>query len=179
VPSNPRLSRRTAVGGVAAAAVALVTGCTSSDDSKPSATRTPSPSHSPGTDPDVKIAAAVLERERALLDRVAATARKHPRLAPELASARAAHRAHVALLTKAVPNDTPVRTPAPGAARRVPSRPGPALSALAAAETRLGDAGARSSLAARSGPFARVLASMAAAASQQSAHLTAAAAERA
>jgi hypothetical protein len=161
------------------AAAALVAGCTSSDDSNPSTTRTPAPRHSPGTDPDVKIAATVLERERALLERVAATARKHPRLAPELASARAAHRAHVALLTKAVPNDTPVRKPAPGSAHRVPGRPGPALSALAAAETRLSGIGARSSLAARSGPFARVLASMAAAAAQQSARLSAAAAERA
>jgi hypothetical protein len=173
------VSRRTAVGGVAAAAVALVAGCTSSDDSKPSATRTPPPRHSPGTDPDVRIAATVLERERVLLERVAATARKHPRLAPQLATARAAHRAHVALLTKAVPNDTPVKSPGPGATPRVPNKPVPALSALAAAEKRLSDVGARSSLAARSGPFARLLASMAAAASQQSVLLSAAAAERA
>jgi hypothetical protein len=173
------VSRRTAVGGVAAAAVALVAGCTSSNDSKPSATRTPSPRHSPGTDPDVKIAATVLERERVLLERVAATAHKHPRLAPTLATARASHRAHVALLTKAVPNNTPVRSPAPGALPRVPGRAAAALSALAVAERRLSDVGARSSLAARSGPFARVLASMAAAASQQSAQLSAAAAERA
>lgn len=169
------MSRRAAVGGVAVAAVALVAGCTSSDVSKPSATRTPTPRHSPGTDPDVKIAATVLERERLLLERVAATGRKHPHLAPTLAAARTTHRAHLALLTQAVPNDTPVRSPAPGTVPHVPGGAAQALSALAAAERRLSDLGARRSLAARSGPFAGVLASMAAAAAQQSAQLSAAA----
>ena len=116
-----------------------------------------------------------------MLERVAATARRHPTLAATLASTRAAHRAHVALLTKAVPDDTPFRSPSPGAdgSARVPRKPTRALSALAAAERHLGDVGARSSLAARSGPFARVLASMSAAASQQSVRLDAAASERA
>lgn len=175
------LSRRTALGAAAAAAAAVATGCTSSDDSRPSATRTASPSHSPGTDPDVKIAATALAKERAMLERVSATARRHPRLAATLDGTRAAHRAHVALLTKAVPDDTPYRSPSPraGSSVRVPRKPVPALSALAAAERRLGDAGARSSLAARSGPFARLLASMSAAASQQSVRLDAAASERA
>lgn len=175
------LSRRTALGGVAAAAAATVAGCTSSDDSRPSATRTPSPRRSPATDPDVKLAAAVLDKERAMLDRVAATARRHPRLAATLAGTRAVHRAHVALLTRAVPDDTPFRSPSPGAdgPARVPRGPARALSALAAAERRLSDVGARSSLASRSGPFARVLASLAAASSQQSVRLDAAASERA
>jgi hypothetical protein len=155
----------------------VVAGCTSSDDSRPSATRTAAPRTSPGTDPDVKIAATVLGKERALLERVAATARRHPSLAATLTGTRAAHRAHVALLTKAVPDDTPYHSPSPGGGR-VPRKPARALSALAAAERRLGDVVARSSLAARSGPFARVLASMSAAASQQSVRLDAAAPER-
>lgn len=176
------MSRRTAVGGIVAAGATFVAGCTSSGgDHHGSATRTPKPSHSPSVDPDVKVAATVLMHERAMLERVVATSRRHPATASALAGAQAAHRAHVALLTKAVPDDTPFVSPSPGAAKpgRVPRRAGPALSALARSEGRLSEIGARSSLAARSGPFARVLASMAAAASQQSVRLAAAAQARA
>jgi hypothetical protein len=158
---------------------ALVAGCTP-DRSKRAATRTPAPRHSPSTDPDVRLAATVLEHERAMLDRVSATIQRHPRLGATLASTRAAHRSHVALLTKAVPNDTPYHSPAPADRNpaRVPRRAPRALAALAAAEHRLADVGARNSLAARSGPFARLLASMSAAASQQGVRLVAAAAGR-
>jgi hypothetical protein len=165
-----------------AAAVTLVAGCTSSDSGHHgSATHTPKPSRSPAVDPDVRLAATVLMHERAMLERVSATARRHPATARALAGALAAHRAHVALLTKAVPDDTPFVSSSRGGLKPgpVPRRAGPALSALAQAESRLSGIGAHSSLAARSGPFARVLASMAAAASQQSVHLAAAAQARA
>lgn len=123
--------------------------------------------------PDVALAARVLRDEQAMLDRVVATVRAHPRLAGAVAGARAAHRAHVALLGRAVPDDVP--SPSAETNRgtpRVPDRPGPALAALARAEGRLGAAGRRSALSAESGAFARILASMAAAASQQAGHLT-------
>jgi hypothetical protein len=170
------LSRRTAIGGFVAATVALITGCTSSGGSGSAATRTPAPRRSPSTDPDVLVAATVLGHEQAMLERVTATARRHPRLARTLVGTRDVHRAHVALLTKAVPDKTPVHSPPP-ARGPVPPRPAHALAALSAAESRLSGSTAHSSLVARSGPFARVLASMAAAASQQSARLAAAATE--
>jgi hypothetical protein len=118
----------------------------------------------------------VLRSERAMLGRVLATARRHPALAPSLSGARAVHRAHVALLREAVPDDTAP----PGGHRtgRVPARPRQALSALARAEGRLGVAGQRNAVRARSGGFARVLASMAAASAQQAALLSTAARDR-
>jgi hypothetical protein len=60
----------------------------------------------------------------------------------------------------------------------VPPKAGAALAALARAEQRLSQVGRRSAFAAESGAFARVLASMAAAATQQSTQLAAAARDR-
>jgi hypothetical protein len=131
--------------------------------------------------PDVTLAAVVLRREQRVLDRVLATARRHPRLGPSLAGARAAHRAHVALLTRAVPRSARTTSPGLPSTRRhaaVPREPAAALAALARAEAELAAAGADGSLQARSGAFARLLGSMAAAAAQQSAVLGTAAADR-
>ncbi len=111
------------------------------------------------------LAARVLRQQRAVLSLVVATGRRHPRLAATLADARAAHRAHVTLLSRAVPPDAP--PPGPARAVRVPGSARAGLRAVVAAETRLGQDGTRAALAARSGPFARVLASMAAASAQQ------------
>lgn len=177
------VSRRTAIGGVAAVTAAVAAGCTG-EDSGPGTTAAPRRSGPPS--PDVALAAAVLVDEQAMLDRVLATARRYPRLAGTLAEARTAHRAHVALLTRAVPEDdrpgSPSASPSvPAAPRRrpvVPADPGAALAVLATAESRLTAVDQRSALAAESGPFARVLASMAAAAAQQAFALMAAAGER-
>jgi hypothetical protein len=188
VPSTPRaVTRRTAVGGLVAAAATTLSGCHATGvDRRPRATLTPLPSRRPGVDPDVALAAVVLRHERAMLARVRATADRHPTLADTLAGARAAHRAHVDLLVKAVPDETSSASPSAAepaspttgaAVPRVPERAAAALSALARAEERLSLTGRRSSFAAESGAFARVLASMAAAASQQGVHLVAAAQE--
>jgi hypothetical protein len=59
----------------------------------------------------------------------------------------------------------------------VPASPGAALAALAREEERLSQVGKRSAFAAESGAFARVLASMAAAAAQHAVALNTAAAE--
>ena len=135
----------------------------------------------------------------------AATGSSPLRAAPpargRVAGARAAHPAHVELLTGGPPDAVPVRrrphpalarphlsprralTPAltPALTRARPPRPGPAavaLAALARAEDRLaGLLGPARALAARSGPFARVLARMAAAASQQAVLIAAEAAD--
>jgi len=145
----------------------------------------------------VALAATVLTGEQAMLDRVLATARRHPGVAPALAEVETMHRAHVRLLTDAVPDDARSRasasasasasapsaapSPAPSGwgsgSAAVPGRPGAALALLASEEQRLGRIGKRSAFAAESGAFARVLASMAAAAGQQAVALNAAAAK--
>ena len=188
------VSRRTAVGGVAALTAVVVSGCTPRGiDRRPRARA--AATTSPRTDPDVALAAAVLTDEQDMLDRVLATLRRHPRLEPLLAGARAAHQAHVDLLTDAVPDRvrsssapspsdgtspsvSPSVAPSTGAPPRVPARVPAALSALAGQEDRLALLGRRSAFTAESGAFARVLASMAAAASQQSVTLAAAAQDR-
>jgi hypothetical protein len=150
-----------------------------------------------GVDPDVALAATVLADEQRLVDLVDATVEQHPGLRDALAPTRDVHAAHVELLNDAVPDGaaavspspasppvspevtteiTPsptespsaTSTPSPGeTATAVPGRRGDALAALAAAEDALALLDKRSAFAARSGAFARVLASMAAAATQQ------------
>jgi hypothetical protein len=196
-PSDVRggLSRRTAM-GLAAAGVVVATGCTPSGvdrRARPQSSRSAEPA--PAQDPDVALAATVLTGEQAMLDRVLATARRHPGVAPALAEVETMHRAHVRLLTDAVPDDARSRasasasasasapsaapSPAPSGSgsAAVPGRPGAALALLASEEQRLGRIGKRSAFAAESGAFARVLASMAAAAGQQAVALNAAAAK--
>jgi hypothetical protein len=188
------VSRRTAVGGVAVLTAVVVSGCTPRGIDRRPRARASAPT-SPRTDPDVALAAAVLTDEQDMLDRVLATLRRHPRLEPLLAGARAAHQAHVELLTDAVPERarrssvpspssgtspsvSPSVAPSAGASPRVPARAPAALAVLAGQEDRLALLGRRSAFTAESGAFARVLASMAAAASQQSVTLAAAAQDR-
>lgn len=151
----------------------------SGDSTKPAATQ------GPRTDPDVALAATVLGAEQGLVDRVDATVAAHPRLEVALAGTREIHAAHVALLADAAPDGptpSPTASPStevtgsaspPGAdpSPRVPRDPARALVALARHEDELSLADRRSAFAAESGAFARVLASMAAAAAQQSAAL--------
>ena len=93
------------------------------------------------------------------------------------------HRQHVRLLTEAVPSDPPSPAsaspspPSPASPSASPSAAGvhvpadraKALAAVARAEDELGLEGKRSAFRAESGAFARILASMAAAAAQQAA----------
>jgi hypothetical protein len=183
-PSDVRcgVSRRAAIGLVAGAA--LATGCTPTGVDRRSKPR-PSTPPVPDEDPDVALAARVLTGEQAILDRLVATVGRHPGLRARLVAAEAAHRAHVRLLTEAVPDharsggsasaapSTPTTPPPPV----VPRRPGPALAALAREEGRLSVLDKRSAFAAESGAFARVLASMAASAAQHAVALTSAAAQ--
>ena len=172
-----------------------LSGCTGSADGAdgadaPAGSRTPSSTRDPDVErhgdqeqADVALATAVLRAERAVLAQVVATVRRHPRLVASVSGARAAHRAHVALLQEAVPGAARSSGPSPDASTdprtpRVPIRPGAALAALAIAEARLSAAGVRHAGQARSGAFARVLASMAAASAQQAAVLSEAARRR-
>jgi hypothetical protein len=123
-------------------------------------------------DPDAALAVRVLAGEELMLARVTATIRRHRRLAPVLAGALSAHTTHVRLLRTAVPahgsaSASPTPTPVPP----VPVGRQPALVALAGSETALTQSHARDAVAARSGPLARVLASLAAASAQQASYL--------
>jgi hypothetical protein len=193
------VTRRTAlhvglVGTATVVTATVVTGCTPHGIDrrpKPDAVTT---GRAPRVDPDVALAATVLADEQALLDQVLATLERHPGLEAALAGARSAHQAHVELLKDAVPDDartpetdpgsptvSPSVSPSVGASPsvpRVPARVPVALGAVARAEDRLALVGRRSSFAAQSGAFARVLASMAAAAAQQATTLATAATER-
>ena len=185
-PSSSRraLSRRTALLGTIVIGTAACTPY-SLDDKQRDPDRSDAPVEQPKADPDVALAATVLAAEQALVDRVDATLDAHPRLARLLAGTRATHAAHVDLLADAAPespvpsassspspavSETPEAEPAP----RVPRDAAQALRALAALEDELSLEDKRSAFSAQSGSFARVLASMAASAAQQSALLRAA-----
>ena len=114
-----------------------------------------------------------------MLVRIHATVREHPTTREPLAATRATHQAHVKLLAGAVPDSaSPAAAPSPKRPK-VPAKAGPALAAVASAEDALSLVGRRSAFDAESGAFARVLASMAAAATQQGFRLAALAKERA
>lgn len=169
--SRPVSRRATLVGlaGVTGVTAWVASGCTSGrpepESVSPSPSATPVDSGPPAVEPDVRLAATVLALEQSMLDQVLATGRRHPRLQGRLRGAWTAHQEHVRLLASAVPAGSgPTRT-----ARRtppVPRSPTAALAALARAEDRLAGSDRGSALAADSGAFARVLGSMAAAASQ-------------
>ncbi len=158
------LRRRTALGGLLALG-ALAGGCTRETGGEAAASGPASPS--PGAvDPDVALAAAALAAEQQMLATLRATAHRHRGLRTVLAGTRDVHRAHVRLLDDAVPTGTPTTTP--GQVPEPPAGRDRALAALARAEDRLAENARHWAFDARSGAFARVLASMAAAAAQQS-----------
>ena len=189
-PSSSRraLSRRTTLLGAVALGTAACTPYSLDEDQRragrPSA---PTATEEPRSDPDVPLAAAVLDAEQGLVDRIDATVAAHPRLERVLAGTREVHAAHVALLADAAPGEpSPTASPPASddasdgaspteeASPRVPGDPARALRALARHEDELSLADKRSAFAAESGGFARVLGSMAAAAAQQAAVLRAA-----
>lgn len=175
-PISPlALSRRVAV---LAGVSVLATACTPySLDLGAEKSASPRRSRSPRTDPDVGLAAAVVAAEQALVNLIDATLEAHPKLSRVLDSTRAVHEAHVTLLADAAPPGAAANnSPSPGIAeapadRRIPRNADRALRALVADEEQLSLADKQSSFAAQSGSFARVLASMAAAAAQQAERL--------
>ncbi|HJR40160.1 MAG TPA: cell division protein FtsK [Nocardioidaceae bacterium] len=181
-PSSPAaLTRRAALAALAAGSTSLVAGCTFGDDRPRRGRRgRRRAAQEVDEDPDIAVAALALAHEQAVLDALVATDSRHPRLAGRLAAAIVAHRAHIALLADAVPDGkTP---PEPGALSspepadepfRVPAKPRAALTRLAVLEQELSVADKRHAFTAQSGSFARLLASMAASASQHAATLEA------
>jgi hypothetical protein len=167
--SEPGLHRRTALGALLALGVACA-GCTRQSETPPAA-----PVRTSEEDPDVALVTGVLTAEQAVLDLVESVLQRHQGLRTLLTSTREVHRAHIELLAAAVPeggtaSPSPA-SPPPSPAVPVPTRPARALAAVVRAEDDLCLVDKRSAFAAESGGFARILASMGAAAAQQSARL--------
>ncbi len=158
------LSRRTLLGTLGSTAL-LASGLSACDDvpvdqTRPGAFRTPAALPSAGPDPDRDLlrAALVLEATQvARLDRVLRL-ELPGRVERRLTAARQVHTVHVDLLR----GDDPAPTLQPPT-----SLPRRLLGRLPATELAIAEQHASAALAAQSGPFARVLASMAAAARQQ------------
>lgn len=181
-PSPPAaLTRRAALAALAAGGTSLVAGCTFGDDRPRRGRRgRRRAAQEVDQDPDIAVAALALAHEESVLDALVATDSRHPRLAGRLAAAIEAHRAHIALLAEAVPEGK--APPEPGALSspepadepfQVPAKPRAALTRLAVLEQELSVADKRHAFTAQSGSFARLLASMAASASQHAATLEA------
>lgn len=121
-------------------------------------------------DPDIALATAALAGERAALEALEATIASHRGSRGALRPIVEAHRAHISLLAQAARDDSPAPTPSrpdnSSAPFRVPGTARKALARLAAEERALSTAAKRRAFTAQSGAFARLLASMAAAAGQ-------------
>jgi hypothetical protein len=115
--------------------------------------------------PDVAAAVEAVTLVRGAQAAVRSTGEEHPQLGSRLAGLSEMHQAHLDAVVKAVPEG--VDTSAAGAAYAVPTRPAAALSRLEATERSLHDGLLGLALRAESGPFARLLGSMAAAVSQR------------
>ena len=161
------LSRRTLLGtGAAVGLTAALTACDDVplDQTRPGALVRPRATSSalptPGPDPDRDLLRAALLLEATQVARLQRVLRMRlPRAVDRrVAAARQVHADHVRLLR----GDDPAPTVPPPSA--VPSR---LLGRLPASELAIAEQHAAAALAAQSGPFARVLASMAAAARQQ------------
>jgi hypothetical protein len=117
-------------------------------------------------DPDETILAEAWAAESAMLALLDAVTSGRPRRARALAGTRAVHVAHVGLLSQAGLRVTPPPSPSPAL---FSGDDRAAYQAVARAEDQLGQDLRSAAFGASSGPFARVLASMAAATAQQSA----------
>lgn len=190
LPRRP-LDRRHLLGVLGAGlGVTVLSGCTLGGKPEP---LPPVREPTPGVDPDVVVAGDTLAAEREMLDAVTATMARHSGLQPLLAPVAAVHQAHVELLTRAVPGSAPSPSSSPSslaspsaappgspagpspsasptgspATTDVPRDPDRAVRRLARQEDKLSLFDRQQAFTARSGAFARLLASMAAAAAQQ------------
>lgn len=147
------LSRRAATAGLASVVASTVVGCAAGSD----------PAVEDDAEPDLQLVRAALADELALLESCGSAARRHRELRRLLALPARVHRVHTDLLSRAVPGSgggDPVLL-------RVPTDPAAALDAVVRAERALSKTQIRRALRADSGPLARALAAMAAAAVQQ------------
>jgi hypothetical protein len=171
-PGAP-LSRRALLAGLAGVAGATLVGCTAEGQTSNQKARTHPAQAAASVDPDVTLAAEALASQRQVLDLLEATDQRHHGLSERLAPVIAAHRAHARLLSHAVPkgisaSPSPTVDPRLPNGRGVPRSPARALARAAEAEQQLAMVAKRQAFLAESGAFARLLASMAAAAAQYS-----------
>lgn len=170
--TGPLLTRRAALASLVGATAAACTPQRGVDrrdrETEPERTE-------PAVDPDVAVAMAALAAQTAFIDLARRTRDRHPSLTGLLTPVLAAHEAHAALLADASPEQA--ASPAGPEARRarVPRQPARAVRRLVVAEEQLTTATKQHAFKARSGAFARVLGSMAAAAAQNAAVLGSAA----
>jgi hypothetical protein len=162
--AQARLSRRAALGVGAGLGVAAVTGCALNNPL--STEKTPAAKAVRDLAPDVAVAVQAVTMIRGAQAAVTATGEGHAGLATRLAGLLEAHRAHLAAVVDAVPEGVDTGS-AGGTPYAVPPTPAAALTQLAATERTLHDELVGFALRAESGPFARLLGSMAAALSQQ------------
>ena len=167
LPNSPQVGRRAAV----ATGFALLATTACDLDPRTSSEATPVPTAGAPTAPDEDADLALLDRARdgviAMLGSVRVTRRRHRSLRAPLAYLVFLHREHLGLLDGAGrpgPGAAPDATPDDPAA--VPPRAGRALADVRAAELRLERALGEHAVAAGSGDFARLLASMAAGVAQ-------------
>lgn len=157
------VNRRTLLAAGTTATVALAAGCTLNNPFN--SDKTPAVEAASDLSPDVALAVAavgaLLLAQRSAERAVAA----FPGLADDLAAVLALHRAHVDALEDAVPStvDPAPSTPGP----KAPADRRTAVKQQQVAEQKLHDQLAGFALRAESGPFARLLGSMAAATAQQ------------
>ena len=143
-------------------------GCGSGTDTSPAGTADPTPTATtsapptPAADPDAELVRRAREGESQLRRDALRTSQRHPALRSALRRAAQVHAEHTDLLRDSldVAGADPVT-------RRVPPDPRAAARGLARRGRALAEEHARAALDSRSGPLARVLAGMAAAADQQ------------
>lgn len=160
------LDRRTVLAATGAAVVAgLASGCELNNpyDTDPTTVE----EAIDRLDPDVALAVEAVAAIGAAQRLAEATGRRHPTLNAPLAGLLSMHREHHAALVEAVPDDVDLGAPAQPPA--VAARPAAAHRQLLQAEETLRGHLRGFALRAESGPFARLLASMAASVAQHTA----------
>jgi hypothetical protein len=167
-PTRPddraELSRRAVLGLGVAAGAAGVAGCALNNPL--SEEETPAAKAVRDLAPDVAVAVQAVTLIRGAESATTSTGQQHPALAAKLGSLLETHRAHLAAVVDAVPDGVDT-SPSGGPTYAVPSAAPAALAQLTATERTLHDELVGLALRAESGPFARLLGSMAAAISQQ------------
>lgn len=159
-----RVSRRAALAGTGVFGAGLLVGGCSIQNPFDEDEKQPAEKAVPKVAPDVGLAIRATTQVLGAQALVEAVVARHPGQRARLAGLLEMHAAHLRSLTDAVPDDVDVSGPAePPVARPRPAR---AVEQVVAREQRLHDRLSGFALAAESGPFARLLGSMAASVSQ-------------
>lgn len=167
IPPRQPLSRRTALAtGLGAAGLAAVTGagCSVRVPGRESPTTSPTP-RAGRLEPDVQIVVHLVDAMQRSVALLQATRARHPKLAPMLAPLLAVQKRHLAVLRQAAPTGS-LTSPRPSPVV-VPTLAPRALDKALERTRGLRDACNSSAGRAESGKFARLLAGMGAALSQQ------------